>query len=210
MRRRSLACALAVPAAAAGLAAGAAFAAPAAHAQTANTDTDTGGTVAITVPESYIAQLAKAGVVEFPVPASELSVDHSSKTVTVTFTVTGGDADISVFSGSLDLSGTVDVAGVRHPHPVTLGSLQLDVFNGQLDATPAGSSTPVPLLDVAGNTSFTVTPGATSAADTYSSDEMTVDPAGAAYLNSALGTSAFQAGQNVGTMSASWTVTNPS
>lgn len=210
VRPRSLARALAVPVAAVGIAAGAAVAAPAAHAQTVNIDTS--GTVAVTVPLSYVAQLAKAGIVEFPVPLSELSVDTSSETATVTFNVTGGDGDVSVFAGSLDLSGSVKVASVKG-HLASLCGLQLDVHNGQIDGIPAGSSTPVVLLDLGGNVVSSATPSATTpfaSADTYSASELTVDPAGAAYLDSALHTSAFQAGQNVGSLSASWNVVYPS
>jgi hypothetical protein len=186
--------------------AGFAVAAPAASAQTINTDTS--GTVSITVPLSFVEQLAKAGIVEFPVPLSDLSVNTSNETATATFTVTGGDADVSIFYGSLDLSGSVDVADANG-NVVTLGGLQLDVFNGQFDATPAGSSTPVVLLDLKDNISG-VTPGTGSTTDVYDSSDLVVDSAGAAYLNSALGTSAFQAGQQVGTLSSSWTVVYPS
>jgi hypothetical protein len=210
VRPRSLARVLGVPVAAAGIVAGAVVAAPAAHAQTVNIDTS--GTVAITVPLSYVVQLAKAGVVEFPVPLSELSVDTSNETATVTFSVTGGDADVNVTFGELDLSGSVDVADVNG-HAVSLGGLELDVANGQIDATPAGSSTPVVLLDLGGNVVSSSTASSTNplaSSDVYDASELTVDPAGAAYLDSALHTSAFQAGQDVGSMSASWDVVYPS
>jgi hypothetical protein len=107
----------------------------------------------------------------------------------------------------------VDVADANG-HAVSLGGLQLDVGNGQIDATPAGSSTPVVLLDLAGNVVSSSTPSSTNplaSADTYSASDLTVDPAGAAYLDSALHTSAFQGGQDVGgSMSASWNVVYPS
>jgi hypothetical protein len=200
---------LGVPVAAVGIVAGAAVAAPAAHAQTVNIDTS--GTVAITVPLSYVAQLAEAGVVEFPVPLSELSVDTSNETATVTFTVTGGDADVNVTFGQVDLSGSVDVADANG-HAVSLGGLELDVANGQVDATPAGSSTPVVLLDLSG-VNFTTAPDATTAGatdDTYDASSVTVDAAGATYLDGALHTKAFQAGQAVGSLAAAWTVLYPS
>jgi hypothetical protein len=204
--RRSLARVLAAPVVAVGAVAGFAVAAPSASAQPANVDT--GGTVSITVPLSFVEQLAKAGIVEFPVPLSDLSVNTSNETATATFTVTGGDADVSIFYGSLDLSGSVDV-GDANGNLLTLGGLQLDVLNGQFDATPAGSSTPVVLLDLKDNTSG-VTPGTGSTTDVYDSSDLVIDSAGAAYLDSALGTSAFQAGQQVGTLSSTWTVVYPS
>jgi hypothetical protein len=190
--RRSWTRLLAVPTVAVGIAAGVTVAAPAAFAQT-----DTGGTVAVTVPFSYIAQLAKAGV-KIQVPASELSVNTSNQTATVTFTVTGGNGDTSTLSGQVNLSGTVDVVAANG-RVVTLGSLDLNLLNGDIEGTPAGSSTPVALLDAAGTVTFT-----SGATETYDASELTVDPAGAAYLNSALHRSAFVAGQNVGSLAATW------
>jgi hypothetical protein len=208
VRRRSLARGLAVPVAAVGIAAGA-FAAPAAQAQTVNNYTS--GTVAITIPLSYVAQLAKAGIIVFPTPLSELSVSTSSQTATITTTVTGGDADVSVLYGSLDLSGKLHFAHFARPvRAASLGSLQLDVNDAEVVATPAGSTTPVVLMDVTGDISTSVTPGTTSTTDTYDSDQLVIDPAGAAYLDSKLDTTEFQAGQTVGTVSATWTVVYPS
>jgi len=207
---RSLARALAVPVAAVGIVAGAALAAPAAHAQTVSIDTS--GTVTVTVPLSYIEQLAKAGIVEFPVPLSELSVDAASQTATVTFSVSGGDADVSVFYGSLDLSGSVDIADANG-NLLTLDGLQLNVATGQVEATPAGSGTPVVLLDLGGSVSFSSTVSSTNSnaySDVYDSSELIVDSAGASYLDSALHTKAFAAGQDVGSMAASWSVVYPS
>jgi hypothetical protein len=192
--RRSLARFLAVPVVAAGALAGVAVAAPSAFAST-----DTGGTVTVTIPLSFIGQLAKAGVVEFPVPLSEASIDKTDQTATVTFPVTGGDGDIRAFFGSVDLGGKLVIASAKGK-VVTLGSLDLNLENGDIEAVPAGSGTPVPLLDWAG--SLTDNPGTTSQG--INTSELTVDPAGAAYLNSALRTSAFTAGQNAGSMAATW------
>jgi hypothetical protein len=196
---------LAVPTVAVGIAAGVTVAAPAAFAQS-----DTSGTVAVTVPFSYIAQLAKAGVVAFPVPLSELSVDKSAQTVTITFNVTGGNGDVSVFFGQVNLSGTLTFATIDRDHhkaaihhrEVTVGSLDLNLANGVIEGIPAGSSTPVPLLDLNGNISDSVN----GTSETYGASELDVDPAGAAYLNNALHATAFTAGQNTGgSLAASWT-----
>jgi hypothetical protein len=192
--RHSWARLLAVPTVAVGIAAGATIAAPAAFAAT-----DTGGTVAVTVPFSYTAQLAKAGV-KIQVPQSELSVDKSNQTATVTFTVSGGNGDTSTLSGQVNLSGTVAVKNDQGC-VVTLGSLDLNLLNGDIEGIPAGSSTPVALLDAAGTVKYS-----SGATQTYNASGLTVDPAGAAYLNSALHSSAFVAGQNVGSLAASWTV----
>jgi hypothetical protein len=211
--RRSLTRALAIPVAAVGIiAAGAAIAAPAADAQT-TVNIDTSGTVQLTIPLSYVAQLAKAGVIGLPVPLSELSINKANQTATITWKVTGGDADVSVFSGAADLSGSFYYANVKPIRVVHLKSLQADIEDSELVATPKGSSTQVPLLDFSGDINFSFTPSTTNpnaTIDTYSSDDVVVDPAGAAYLDSKLDTNAFTAGQTVGTLSATWTVVYPS
>lgn len=167
--------------------------------------------MAVTIPLSYVAQLAKAGIVVFPTPLRELSVSKSSRTATITTTVTGGDADVSVLYGSLDMSGKMNFVHFARPvKTATLGSLQLDINDAEVVATPRGSSTPVALMDVTGDITTTVTTGTTSTTDTYDSDQLVIDPAGAAYLNSKLGTSKFRAGQTVGTLAATWTVVYPS
>jgi hypothetical protein len=194
--RRSWARFLAVPTVAIGIAAGVTVAAPAAFAQS-----DTSGTVTVTVPLSYIAQLAKAGVAVYPTPLSELSVDKTNQTATITFTVTGGNGDVSVFFGQVDLSGSL-VAVDANGRKVTVGSLDLNLSNGVIEGIPAGSSTPVPLLDLNGSIQNSVN----GTSETYSASELDVDPAGAAFLNSALHSTAFTAGQNTGgSMAASWT-----
>jgi hypothetical protein len=192
--RRSLARLLAIPVVSAGVLAGVAIAAPSAFAST-----DTGGTVAVTLPLSYIEQLAKAGVVSFPVPLSEASVNTSAQTVTVTFPVTGGDGDSRTFFGQVDLGGKLEVVSAKGK-VVCLGDLDLNLANGDIEGTPAGSSTPVPLLDWAGN----ITYGTGTTVQTLDISELTVDPAGATYLDNALRTNAFTAGQNVGSLTSSW------
>jgi hypothetical protein len=202
--RRTVARLLAIPVVSAGVLGGIALTAPAALAQT-----DTGGTVAITVPLSYIEHLAKAGVVAFPRPFSELSVNTTDQTATITFTVTGGDGDVQVFLGSVDLSGSLTIVDVHGHHgrghharvrKVTFGDLQLNLQEGEIVGTPDGSSTVVPLLDVGGEVSSV--PGFTS--QSYDASELNVDPAGVSYLNSALRTSAFNDTADVGSLAATW------
>jgi hypothetical protein len=195
--RRSLARILAIPAASVCVTAGAALTAPSAFAAV----TDTGGSATVTEPFSYIAQLAKHGVAEVPLSPASVSVDTTNQTVTGAFPVTGGNADVTKFFGTLNLGGTVDVASVKGKL-VKLSNLQVDVVNDVITATPNGSTTPVTLLDLNGQIIIdTSTPGT----QVFSSSEVDIDPAGAAYLNSALHTNAFVANGNAGTFSASWT-----
>jgi hypothetical protein len=185
---------LALPVVFAGVAAGAAASAPAAFAVT-----DTSGTASITVPQSYIHQLDEAGVTGHVVSPASTSVDTTNNTTTASFPVTGGNADVSIFYGTLNLGGKVSLED-RHG-TVTLNSLQFDLSSGTITATPDGSSTPVTLLDIAGQ----VTTSQSGTSQNYRSTQLKIDPAGAAYLDSALATNAFVAGQNVGSFAASWT-----
>lgn len=197
---RSLARILALPVVSAAVLAGAAVAAPAALAET-----DTGGSASITVPQSVIAQFASAGLKESLVAPASASADKASETATVAFPVTGGDGDLRSFFGSVDLGGSIEIKsnnGNSQGHTVTLGSLQLNIRAGNISAVPEGSSTPVTLLDLAGQS--IVGPGNTT--QTLDTSALDLDSAGAAYLNQALQTSAFSAGEDIGSLSASWTV----
>lgn len=193
--RRSLYRFLAVPVVSAGVLAGVVVAAPSALAVT-----DTSGTVTVTVPLSYLQQLAKAGVVAFPVPLSEATIDKTNNTAVVTFPVTGGNGDVRVLNGSLNLGGTIDVASASGTE-VTFGSLQLNIRQAVIEGTPSGSSTPVKLLDLTGISGVQGDP-----AQSLNARGLNVDPAGASYVDSALSTSVFTAGQDVGTLSASWNI----
>ena len=169
--------------------------------------TDTGGTAAVTVPFSYIAQLAKAGVVEVPLPPATVTVDKSAQTVTTTFPVTGGNADVGTLSGVVEVGGTLKIFSRcgKHIRRVTLTDIAVSIDATAIVATPKGSTTQLPLLDIGGDVVITgTTPGSTSQSLTAS--ELTVDPVGAAYLNSALHTNAFQAGAVAGSLDAAWTV----
>jgi hypothetical protein len=199
--RRSLVRFLAIPVAAAGLTSTAVLAASPAFADV----TDTGGSAAITEPFSYIAHLAKAGVVEVPLPPAKISVDKTAQTVTTTFPGAGGNADATTFSGALNLGGTVKILSIRGKI-VTLTNLQLSLDSSAIVATPKGSTTPVTLLDLSGGVTVTVTPNPDGTnTEAVAATDLTVDPAGAAYLDTALHATAFQAGDDVGSLSATWT-----
>lgn len=201
--RRSTARIVAVPVAFAGIAAGIAVAAPSAFA--ASDLNVVSGSVAVTFTDDYIVQLAQAGVAEFPLPLSDLSADNTSKTVTATFSATGGNANLAVSFGSVDLAGKVVVVA-GNGSTVTFSNLVLNVRGADIEATPAGSTTAVRLLDLRGGVeSWTGSTPSPEFTDTWQADKVVVDSAGAAYLDNALGTTAFTAGQVAGSASANWT-----
>jgi hypothetical protein len=166
------------------------------------------GSVTVTVTDSYIAQLASKGVAIVPQNYSSISYDNVAKTVSVTFAATGGDASLVNDNGTVQLSGGIVL---RHNcKKVALGSLAFDLGNSQFDGQPSAAVGEVPLVDLAGDEEgniSTVTSGTTTTTtDTYTASSLVLDSAGAAYLDSALNTKAFTAGQAVGSLSATWTV----
>jgi hypothetical protein len=160
-----------------------------------------GGTVTLTLNESFIAQLAKDGVVVVPQNAASVTVDSADGTVSIAFTATGGLGDLTYDGGTVNLSGSLLAFSLRG-RCVTLSSLEFDLGNASFDgATSSGADTP--LLDVAG----TEVAGIVLPNETLTASQLTIDAAGAALLDGALHTSAFTAGANVGSFSAAWTVT---
>jgi hypothetical protein len=197
MLRRSIVRLLAIPVASLGVAAGTAVAAPSAFAAVS----ETGGTVTLTAPFSDLTPIVEDGVIACPVSPATGSADTSNDTASLSFTVTGGDADVTKAFGTADLGGSLEVESPGHE--VTFTNWQLNVRGATITATPSGSSTPVTLLDLRGTLKIT----ASSTQQTLSSTEVEIDPAGASYLDSTLDTSAFSSGQQIGSLSASWTIT---
>lgn len=162
----------------------------------ANADVS-GGTVTLTVNDSYLAQLAEAGVVL--VPESAAAVTAAGGTVSVAFTATGGLGDLANFAGAVNLSGSVLALSLRGK-VVTLADLNLNLNSGSIDGVTA-SGTDTPLFDLAGTQDATIN----GSDEQYQASELTIDPAGADLLDSALGTHVFTAGQVIGSFSGDWT-----
>ncbi len=118
----------------------------------------------------------------------------------VDYAATEGNADISTFSGTISYSGGLCGFDLNGKH-VELSSLLFDLGDTQFDGATATSGE-VPLVDLAGTQAGNIN-GTT---ETYSASSLTLDPAGAAFLNSALGTSAFVSGESVGSFSATWVI----
>ena len=165
----------------------------------ANASTVTSGSVTLSVNASFLAALAGHGI-GF-VPAAYSSISYANGQVAVTYTATGGDADISTFSGTASYSGGIygfDLNG----RSVELTSLLFDLGDTQFDGQTATSGGEVPLVDLAGSQAGNID-GST---ETYTASELTLDAAGAAYLDGALGTKAFVSGADVGSFSATWVI----
>lgn len=160
----------------------------------------TGGTVTLTVNASFIAQLAKSGVVLLPTDYASLTYNTSAQTVAITYDATGGDANLTEFAGSVDYSGGV-LGFSLNGHAVDLNTLSFDLGNAQFDGATSTSDGDVPLVDLSGSLAGNIN-GVTQ---TFFSTDLVVDPAGAALLDSALHTTAFYGGQDVGSFTTTWT-----
>ncbi|HEY3631273.1 MAG TPA: hypothetical protein VGL21_10265 [Jatrophihabitantaceae bacterium] len=160
----------------------------------------TGGTSTITVPVATEVAQAQAGIVEIPLSPAQTSYNSVTQSVDETFTVTGGDARISVFVGHLEHSGGLLIVDYKTKKSVQLTNIVFDLINDQISAVPSGGTDPVVFFDARGSH----VSQRTGTTDSFSASDLQVDAAGAAYLNGALGTSYFVAGQSAGSYAASW------
>jgi len=162
---------------------------------------DTGGSVTLTADNNFLIQQAKAGIVTIPGSPATTTIS-STGVVTVTLPVTGGNANVAILGGTLDLGGSLKFVDVKTHKCVTFTSLEVSYDSGQLTGVPSGGTTQVPLDDLSGNISFSVQ-GSTQS---LTSDSITIDPAGASYLDSSLHTSFYgTGGQNVASFSTTYT-----
>lgn len=165
---------------------------------TAHAAAVTSGSVTLSINTTFLQSLAKHGVSVSPHQAT--SVTKANGQVSVTFAATGGDANISTFSGTIATSGSLCIRDVKTGRGVNLSSLLFDLTDAQWDGQPSVAVGEQPLVDLAGTQSGNIN-GTTQ---TYVATDLTLDAAGAAYLDSALHTSAFVAGTDIGSFSATW------
>jgi hypothetical protein len=160
---------------------------------TANAVDIASGTGTITVSAAYLAKLAQSFVIPVPNGAQSYTIDPNAKTVSAVFAATGGDADLNNFAGTVAYSGGLTFVNVVNGKQAKLSSLTFDLFNDQVDVTPAGGS-PVDLWDAAGDRTAAIN----GTSQTFTASDLAVSADGAAYLNSALGTHVFHAGDQIG------------
>ena len=169
-------------------------------ANSASATTVASGSVTLNVNVSFLEALAKYGVAL--APTSYSSVSSTSSQVSVTYAVTGGTADVSTFSGSLSTSGGICAFDAKTKKSTQISALLFDLGDTQFDGQTATSGGEEPLVDLAGTQSGNIN-GTT---ETYAASDLTLDAVGAADLNAALGTTAFVAGEDVGSFSATWVI----
>lgn len=186
---------LTLPVLVAGLTAGAVAAAGPADAATVAS-----GTTTVTVPRSFVQQAAGSGITATTNSPATEAYDGTSRTVAVTFPVTGGNANVTTLTGSLTHGGSLTVRDVCTRKKITLTGLTWSVRSDTVSALEPDGVTSVVLFDLGGTVQISA-----GSPQSYSASQATIDPAGASYLDSALGTTFFAAGQVVGSFATSYT-----
>jgi hypothetical protein len=165
----------------------------------ANADTIAGGTGSLTASASYLGTLAKSLIIVEPTGAQSFTYTPGTNALTVTYNVTGGDANLNNFAGAVQYSGGLTFLNLANGKQIKLSALQFDLFNDQVDGTPAGG-VQTDVLETIGNDTVSINGTTQSLADT----DLAISADGAATLNSALGTTVFTADAQVGTFATTY------
>ncbi|ACU76489.1 hypothetical protein Caci_7665 [Catenulispora acidiphila DSM 44928] len=164
------------------------------------TGTPASGSVTVTATNAFLTQELRAGIAEVPLPSATGGYS-STAGGTATFPVTGGDAVLPRFVGSITLGGGLAFADGLTGKIICFHQVAFGGDTQALTAVPDGQSTPVTLFVLGDNT---VGSGVGVTPQTLTGDA-DLDPSGAAYLDQALHTSFFTGGQIVGSLSVTFT-----
>jgi hypothetical protein len=187
----------------AGLVSAAAIAVSAAGPAVADT-ADTGGSAALSVPRAAVVGLAKSTVIMLP--GSPGSASYGSGAETFSMPVTGGTGEVSNFSGIVDLGGSLVVINSKAGRSVNITDIEVNLFTGALTGVLPGSTAHTALGYLNGDMSTSSDPGP-PATETLSSTEVDMSAKLASALNTALKTTAFVRGTNLGAFTATFDVT---
>jgi hypothetical protein len=149
--------------------------------------TDGTGTATITFSTSFLAHLAKYGIIAIPeYPAASSDTGGADA---YTYPVTGGTGTDTNYTGIVNLGGALTLLDATTGKTIELTSLALDYFNGDVTGVPTGSTTPINLFTLAGDFSTNNVAGTPPApsTETFSASQLDVASWGAAYLNNHLG-----------------------
>jgi hypothetical protein len=165
---------------------------------------DTGGTAALSVPRAVVVGLAKSTVIILP--GSPGSAGYANGAETFTMPVTGGTGEVSNFSGIVNLGGKLVVINTKGGHTVTISGLQLNFFTGALSGVLSGTTNHQALGFLSGDLSTSSDAGP-PATESVSASEVLMSGNLAKALNTALGTTAFVKGTNMGSFTSTFEVT---
>jgi len=166
--------------------------------------TDTGGTATITFSLQYMEHLTKAGILVLP--GAPATGSFAAGFYNATLTVTGGNAEVNNFFGALKIGGgKLRIVNADNGKFVTLAGFSFNFNDGTLSAKPVGSTTRVTIADIGGDLSESEMGTPPNVTENFACDQLPVDAAGATFLNKALGTTAFKAGDDLGGFTTTFT-----
>ncbi|MFD8321800.1 hypothetical protein ACFVZ3_17610 [Kitasatospora purpeofusca] len=164
-------------------------------ATSASAATPATGSAVVNESNTFLINSLSAGVMVFALPTATGSYD-SATGLSAAFPVTGGSANLPAFYGDVQLGGGLLFINLRTGKTAVFKNLAFNVGNWQITGVPQGGTSPVALLDPAGDSSVT----GNAAASTLTASDLQVDEEGAKYLDTKLNTSFFTAGQSVGSL----------
>lgn len=168
---------------------------------------DTGGSATITIPRADLVGLAKVGILVLPGGPAASSYTQGPSNFSsfdaFTFPVTGGNGEVSNFSGTVDLGGSLTLINSAHSQTVTISGLELNFFTGALEGIIGAGPHHTTIAWIGGNLSSSTGSGT----ETFSSTQLTVAAKGASQLNAALGTKALIKGIILGSFTTTYDVT---
>lgn len=175
---------------------------------TADVDPVTGGTTTISIPLAAEFGDDASGIYALPTTPASLAYDPVAKVVNYSYPVTGGDASVNTFFGTLKHAGGLLVGRADSRRTVLLSDLVFNIEDDTVSATvPAlvksAAPTKVVFFDALGNHEL-----AAGTPETFTASDLELDPAGAKYLDTALHTRLFKAFAHVGSFATSFTNSN--
>ncbi|MGO8958082.1 MAG: hypothetical protein ACLQFR_12020 [Streptosporangiaceae bacterium] len=163
--------------------------------------TDTGGTATIAIRHYTLAGVAKAGIVILPGEPGTAS--YASGHEVISTPVTGGDANFIGTAGTLDLAGTIQFTDGVTGRSVTLTNLTFSYGTAYISGV-AGSTRLV--LGAVGGAENGQTSAGPPATQTFTASGVYTTIGGARYLDEALHTGYFKAGQDLGRFATTYDV----
>jgi hypothetical protein len=162
---------------------------------------DTGGTAAIAIQHSVVKNLAKAGIVVLPTGAGTATYVKAKEKITLK--VSGGDATFVGTTGTLELSGGLQLIDGATGKSVTLTKLAFSYDSNDISGVADGRE--VAVGQVSGSLNGTQNAGP-PASETFTATGIYVTKSGARFLDSALHASYFKAGADLGSFAATYDV----
>lgn len=174
----------------------------------AGADPDSSGQTTIGVPSNSIIGGALEGITATAVAPATATNDETAMTVDYAFPVTGGNANLMNGYGQVRSSGGVTISDAMTATSTELDNFLYSPSSGLVKAVPAGMRHPINFGRVRG-TQVIMYGENTPGEQHLHATRLTLNPAGAAYLNSALNTTDFSGGDFVGTFDEDFVYTAP-